>query len=58
MQVKIKVTGNVFGLFGIMLWKGWTGMIDEKQAELMEQAGVAEIIEKPEPITKQYKGRR
>lgn len=48
MQVKIKVTGNVWGLFGVMWAKGKEAWIDEKQAEMMEQAGCVEIIERAE----------
>ena len=50
MTVKIKVTGNVFGLFGLMMWMGQEKWIDEKQAELMVEAGVAEIIERAEQV--------
>jgi len=57
-KVRVHIIGNAFGLFGVLMWKGQKAWIDEKQAELMEAAGVAEIIEKTEPITKKYTGKR
>jgi len=48
MQVKVKVIGNAWGLLGLLWHKGKVANVDEKQAELGEQLGVFEILERYE----------
>lgn len=57
-KVKVHIIGNAFGLFGVLMWKGQKAWIDEKQAELMADSGVAEIIERAEKVTKKYVAKR
>jgi hypothetical protein len=47
MLVKVRVTGNVWGVLGLFWPKGKEAFIDEKIAEDGVKANVMEIIERP-----------
>lgn len=51
MLVKIRVTGNVWGVLGLFWPKGKEEYVDEKIAEDGVKANVMEIIERPEQAT-------
>jgi len=50
-KVKIEITGNAFGIIGQMWHRGKQIWVDEKQAELLIDAGAAKVIQTHQPPT-------